>query len=478
MKNKIKQHWGVVIYLFFYFFITSYKFINYATPFYDWDEGIYAQVGREMINKLSLTPLWQEQVWLDKPPLIPLFYGLIGKLPFTPELSMRFATLGLTLLVLGLIYVFYYRITKNKSIAFLTIVFTSFIPLFLQRSQVLNVDVFLLLGWMGYVVFFPRFWWSLFFLAVGVLSKSLLGFYPAIMLLGYQIWRKLFVKDKEAAIKIKSIIIQILIISAWYLVMIVLYQQSFIQAHFLESHLKRVTASIESHFGQRTYYFDELFNQLGILKWLLPLGIISIFIDFWKNRKIKNILYLLFFVPWFLFLNLTKTKIVWYLYVIIPQFAFISAYFLNLFRKYKIINTIIVLIITGLIINNAIVNEKFFTTQYSQPEKHYQLAIYAKNQCNRLGFLVPDNTRSTYSTLNNMNLVIQTTRWWGDHPSIVYYFGKKVDFIYDLTELKDYLNNISTDNCIAFYNNDVKLISTKEKLNLLKNFEDIQLYQK
>ena len=476
MIKVIKHHWGIIIYLFLYFIITSYKFIHYATPFYDWDEGIYAQVGREMINKLSLTPLWQGQVWLDKPPLVPLFYGLIGRLPFASELSMRFATLGLSLLVLGLIYVFYYRITKNKSIAFLTVIFTSFIPLFVQRSQVLNVDVFLLLGWMGYIVFFPHFWWSLFFLAVGVLSKSLLGFYPAMMLLGYQVWKKLIAKDKKTANNIKSILTQIIIILSWYLIMLFIYKQDFIRAHFLESHLKRVTSSIESHFGQRTFYFDELFNQLGLIKWLLPLGIIFIFIDFFKKKK--NIFYLLFFVPWFLFLNLTKTKITWYLYVIIPQFAFISAYSINLFRKYRIINTVIVLILTGLIINNAIVSSEFFTTHYSQPDKHYQLAIYAKNQCNRLGFLIPNNTRNTYSTLKNMNLVIQTTRWWGDHPSIVYYFGKKVDFIYDLNELKDYLNNIPTDNCIAFYNNDVKLISTINKLNLLQSFDNIQLYKK
>jgi len=476
MIKVIKHHWGIILYLAFYFFITAYKFINFQTPFYDWDEGIYAQVGREMINKLSLTPLWQGQVWLDKPPLVPLFYGLIGRLPFASELSMRFATLGLSLLVLGLIYVFYYRITKNKSIAFLTVIFTSFIPLFVQRSQVLNVDVFLLLGWMGYIVFFPHFWWSLFFLAVGVLSKSLLGFYPAMMLLGYQVWKKLIAKDKKTANNIKSILTQIIIILSWYLIMLFIYKQDFIRAHFLESHLKRVTSSIESHFGQRTFYFDELFNQLGLIKWLLPLGIISIFIDFFKKKK--NIFYLLFFVPWFLFLNLTKTKITWYLYVIIPQFAFISAYSINLFRKYRIINTVIVLILTGLIINNAIVSSEFFTTHYSQPDKHYQLAIYAKNQCNRLGFLIPNNTRNTYSTLKNMNLVIQTTRWWGDHPSIVYYFGKKVDFIYDLNELKDYLNNIPTDNCIAFYNNDVKLISTINKLNLLQSFDNIQLYKK
>lgn len=252
MKKVIKHHWGIILYLSFYFFIITYKFINFQTPFYDWDEGIYAQVGREMINKLSLTPLWQGQAWLDKPPLVPLFYGLVGRLPFAPELSMRFATLGLTLLVLALIYIFYHRITKNKSIAFLTVVFTSFIPLFLQRSQVLNVDVFLLLGWMGYMVFFPRFWWSLFFLAIGVLSKSLLGFYPAIMLLGYQIWKKYLAKDKKTANNIKLILIQIIIILFWYLIMLFIYKQDFIQAHFLESHLKRVTASIESHFGQPT----------------------------------------------------------------------------------------------------------------------------------------------------------------------------------------------------------------------------------
>ncbi|MDO8610846.1 MAG: hypothetical protein Q7R95_09970, partial [bacterium] len=78
MKNllvQLQKHILIIVFLVFYFGITSYKFIHTPTPFYDWDESIYAQVGREMINQKSVIPLWQGKFWLDKPPLVPLAYG-------------------------------------------------------------------------------------------------------------------------------------------------------------------------------------------------------------------------------------------------------------------------------------------------------------------------------------------------------------------------------------------------------------------
>src|SRR3989304_7357552 len=99
----MKRHWLIIVFLISYFFLISFKLISHPTPFFDWDETIYAQVGREMIREKSLIPLWQNNYWLDKPPLVPLVYGIVGVVfPGSPELSMRIFTLVLTIFVLGL----------------------------------------------------------------------------------------------------------------------------------------------------------------------------------------------------------------------------------------------------------------------------------------------------------------------------------------------------------------------------------------
>src|SRR5438067_1934450 len=72
---------------------------------------------------------------------------------------------------------------------FLFAVFTGFSQTFLQRAQIVNTDTFLLIGWLGYMLYYPRFGLSLFFLFIGVFCKSLLGFYPAIIMAAYEFFR-------------------------------------------------------------------------------------------------------------------------------------------------------------------------------------------------------------------------------------------------------------------------------------------------
>ncbi|MBP9690732.1 hypothetical protein KBD81_01490, partial [Candidatus Woesebacteria bacterium] len=84
MKKLFSHHYPLVIYLVLFSLLFSLKIIEYPSPFFDWDESIYAQVGREMIESKSyFIPLWQGEEWLDKPPLVPLFYGVVMTLtPF------------------------------------------------------------------------------------------------------------------------------------------------------------------------------------------------------------------------------------------------------------------------------------------------------------------------------------------------------------------------------------------------------------
>ena len=61
----------------------------------DWDEGIYAQVSREMLSTGWLIPHWNSFVWIDKPPLTywitTLFFHLFGVSEFTARLGSALA---------------------------------------------------------------------------------------------------------------------------------------------------------------------------------------------------------------------------------------------------------------------------------------------------------------------------------------------------------------------------------------------------
>lgn len=476
----MKKHWLIIVFLIGYFLLTVFKLTSYPTPFFDWDETIYAQVGREMVREKSLIPLWQNNFWLDKPPLVPLVYGIIEAFfPGSPELSTRIFTLSLSILILALIYIIYYRLTKSQPIAVLTVVITSFTSIFLQRTQVLNVDIFLYLGWLGYVVFYSNFWISLLFLTIGVLSKSLLGFYPVIIFTALYFFQLLTkqVKTKQFKRLLSGLIIQVCILLLWYVIMFAIFKIPFLKAHFYDSMIKRVTASIESHFGKKTYYIDLLFGQLGILALLSPISIYFIYRDFFRKKDYLATVLSMFFVPWFIFLNLTKTKIDWYIYPVIAQFAFLGLYILQLIKKQKIVIFIIFLFITGIIFKNNLLNNVFLNTHYSSYDEYYYLGIYSKNVCQNINILVDGGSRQTHDTLKRMDLLIGTSEWWGNHPSIVYYSDKKVNFVYEISQFSFLLNEPNANDCFVLNQNDLPLFPNVKLIKLVKQFKDQYLFK-
>ncbi len=117
----------------------------------------------------------------------------------------------------------------------------------------------------------------------------------------------------------------------------------------------------------------------------------------------------------------------------------------------------------------AITKNQFFTSQYSQPENYYQLALVARSRCQQLDYLIPSTTRNDYATLESMGLLITTSKWWGNHPSVVYYFGKPVNFIYNIDKLAEKAD------CLAVDQQDIKIAS--DRYQLINKFGDLYLYQ-
>src|ERR1700737_2379462 len=55
-------------------------------PLTNWDEGIYAEISREMLSLGPLVPHWNYQPWFEKPPLMPWitasFFKIFGVTEF------------------------------------------------------------------------------------------------------------------------------------------------------------------------------------------------------------------------------------------------------------------------------------------------------------------------------------------------------------------------------------------------------------
>ena len=470
----MKKHWPIVIFLSIFFVLIASKLIFSSAPFFDWDESLYVQTGKEMIEQSKfLMPVWQGAYWLDKPPLIPLIYGLIVKLTFfsTPEITTRLFSLFISIVILSFIYVFYNRVFKNRWLATLTVAITAFTPLFLQRAQTVNLDIFILLGWLGYILFFNNFFAGLFFLFIAVMGKSLIGFYPVVLIFIYYLYKyfKKEIKRKELKETIKKILLQSFILSLWFVTMFVTFGKAFFWQHIIESHFRRVTSSIEFHFGQRTFYVTLALEQMGYFFYLAIIGGVITLINFLKNKiSLKEVFFSFYLLPWFIFLNLTKTKIFWYLYPVVPQFAFLAVTWIKQIKK-KPLTIFLGLLLTATLFYQSI-KQNVLATVYSKPESYYYLSLYAKNNCQSLDLLINKTSRESFATLDKLGLLITTTKWWGDHPSMVYYFGKKINFYYDT---KKFDQSFQNNGCFVIDKNDANYLTSK-----IKQFGDYYLIMK
>src|SRR3989344_3498044 len=408
----LKKHFIFILFVIIYSTILAHKLVAYPTPFADWDESLYIQSGNEMFEQnYYLFPVWQEKPWLDKPPLVPFIYASTAKLfvGVEPEISTRLLSLSVSMLVLFFAYLLYRRVADDTIVPTLTVMITAFTPIFIQRAQIINLDIFLLL---------------------------------------------------------------------WFIAMLLLYKGVFWKQHIIESHFNRVTSSIEFHFGERTYYLDLVLEQFAFMFSAIIIGFFIIIMKYYKDTK--KLLLALFFLPWFLFLNLTKTKIFWYLYPAIPQLAFFSIAPLLVLSHMKKLYWIAAVMFIGIVMYywpslNKNILEK---TYASVNDPHYELSIAARPRCSYLNVLLDQSTRESFATLEKANLLITTTKWWGNHPSIIYYFGKNTTFFYTTNDFNSALAKSKINDCFILAESDLKQYSQDDTIANLKSSGSMHLFIK
>jgi len=476
----LKKYWFLVFGLIFFLFL-SYFHLG-ADPLFDWDEGIYGQIGRELKAPIwDLT--WNGQPWFEKPPLMPLLVKLGFVLTTDLELGAR-----LLMPIFGaLVIIYVFLLVKNflsPKIANYSIVFFLLAPLFLSRSRMLNTDIVLLASLTATIYYLLVFrknlsknqsHWQDY---LKIVIASTIGFYAKgiMAVLPWGIWfcyllffeRDLLIKYWRAWLYLITAIF--LMILPWHIYMTVEYGRAFWRVYLMEQVFARTYKPIEYHFGGRLYYIKFLIENL---KWVL---LISFFggISFLRYFiKTKNKLFWLLLIWGGLVLGLftlAKTKLFWYVLPLYPVLAILFAYFSRSLRKIYYPCLALMVIWVGL----------FNYSKFSQPVSPLNarnfVAESANNECEKEIMVLVNTSERRSKYILPSQLQLSSSFIYGGAPSMVFYYHDTMKFFYRTDEFKKKWQATQTSVCAMITKEDRQNLDIKDKPIIQK--ESWQLIKK
>ena len=327
-----------------------------ATTVIDYDEGVYAEVSKEMfLNKTFILPTLNGKDFFEKPPML-YWAQLAGYQIFgINSLGARmFNTLG-GLATLLIIFVSARGPLGNKT-AFNSVLILGSSLVYVYLSRVAMTDMFLTLFLTICLVSFWSgvereldgrdghifFWWSCFAAGCAMLSKGVIGaLFPIVTALIY-----LLLLNKIGLLFKKKwffpgTVILVLVGFSWYLMLGFLHPEGFefMKDLFLKHHVGRFSSVMEGHSGPIYFYLIVLL--VGFLPWFSYLPLSAIHAPLTPNRE-QGARYLRLFVIFsvivFLFFSISATKLPNYILPSLPGLALITAVlFAREHIKYRIL---------------------------------------------------------------------------------------------------------------------------------------------
>ncbi len=402
---------------------------------FDWDESIYAQLGREQGRGQFLTPTYNQELWLEKPPLIAHLTALGQTLaPSDLELGSRLfiplATL-ITLLSVSLIG----SSLGGSATAILAPVLLMTFDLFVGRSRSLNTDILLIAGITLSVALILRKAkppWVALALALAIFAKGPAGILAILITLPL-----FFAQDKKYFFH--SLGYLLLYTLPWHLYQLLRHGASFYTPYLLEQVVRRATVPIEFHLESRWFYFVHLYQDLG-LGVLLPAALGLGLLIFQKK----------YLIAWWVFLplalfTLAKTRLSWYILPIYPALALALGYlFATLLKKIPrrasaLAPLLLIAIATQSLLHLVKATEP---TRASTPlPSHIKIAqTLAQYPGSELAFLVSPSERTAEAILPQTQRLSSSFRY-GGAPSVVLYSQKRVTYYYNYEAFSEALRH-------------------------------------
>lgn len=438
----------------FVFLVISYLLLNInlgRDALFDWDEGIYASLGSEMIESQKIfVPTWNNEVWFEKPPGIAWTSALGQTLAGQSEIGSRLLQPVFSVAVLYLVFLLGSELISWRG-GLISMGLLAGFNLFLGRTRAVNTDMPLLLGIAVTSYFLLKdkkpFLIAL-VVAASVWFKGLAGLLPLLIALPLIIG-----KSKSY---ISSILLYLVVlILPWHLYAYWLYGDTFLRPYLLEQVVTRITTPIEFHLESRWFYFQYLLENLGLgVIFAAGLGILFNFRDFLSSRKIS-----LLFLTWWLLLPLviftvSKTRLFWYILPVYPAVALLIAtameqISLNRAARRALAVISILICANGLVsITRSVEPNK---TQVDRPDRLVVASDLNRFSSSELAVLVPPTERTAEAILPSNQRISSSFRY-GGMPSVAYYYHRHVRFFYNVDEFNYYW--VSADSPIAMVHRD------------------------
>lgn len=327
------------------------------------DESIYAKVAKNMYESGDLFTLrWRNNsdLWFEKPPLYFIITYYIYSFIGVTEFATRIAVVLFSLI--GLVYT--YKLAKNifnSVYVGLFAVFGLFLNVsYLYYSRIGMLDVILTSLIVAAIYHFIKFEesrsqldliFSGLFIGFGVLTKSLIGFLPLIILFIYYLVLTFWFKKKVYSFSNLFVIgfVSLIVSLPWHLHMYQVYGDKFIKSYLGYHLIERYSTEIEDKGAPWYFYLVVIRNTMRIWFIFLIPALGWFFYNLYK-KKINNkslILIIASFIILLLF-STSSSKLKWYLMPIYPYLYIVCGYFIqSLFLYLKKLN--LNLQLTGLI---------------------------------------------------------------------------------------------------------------------------------
>ena len=303
-----------------------------------WDEAIYAQVSKEMVQGGDwLTLHWEYKNWFEKPPLFmwitAIFYRLFG----VSEFSARIASALSGIALVGVTYLVGKSI-DSKRVGLLSAVVLLTCYHFLSFSRFGTMEVMLTL--FVYLAVYSylrvrdgdqRWWYSVWIsCALALMVKGVGGVIaPAAILLATVADKRIVVRSRHFWL---GCWLALLIVAPWHVLMWIRYGSAFTDEYIGYHVVARATSTLEGNASSFFYYVAKLVD--GFFPWclLVPFAVLSAIRKKLKGETGSWILLLLGGLVFVLY-TVIPTRRPWYIVPLYPALAILVATFVvNLYQ--------------------------------------------------------------------------------------------------------------------------------------------------
>jgi 4-amino-4-deoxy-L-arabinose transferase-like glycosyltransferase len=295
----------------------------------DWDEGIYAQVSREMLHTGWLVLHWNSFVWIDKPPLTywitALFFKLFGVSEFTARLGSALSAVA----IVTLLHAWLVR-TRDSLVAWLSTIILLSTFGFLHVARVGETDTLLSFGSLLAIIgladlLLPRdhpsnsgwyLYWTGF--AIALMSKGAASgtlFFTLLLLLALDT----NLRRRLRTHFLLGFLLFLALTLPWHLFMLHRYGQVFVKQYLGLHVLGRVAYQFDGHLTPWWYYLRVLLFSAPPWVLLYPIALYAAF----RNPSLRPLrVFAVFALVQILFFSCVQTRLPHYM---APAYAPLSA---------------------------------------------------------------------------------------------------------------------------------------------------------